>query len=342
RAKRPLIWAGGGSVHAAPALTALAEVWGAGVLTGAAGRGAISEDHPLCLGNFAVSEELTGLLKRADCLLTVGSHLRSNETNNFQLNLPGKHVQIDVDADALGRNYPVTLGICADADVALPALLDALGEPRSAARWADEVAEAAAAARAAHRADIGAYAAICDSMRAHLTREAPIVRDVTIPGSSWGNRLLEIYAPTSNIFAAGGGIGQGLGHAIGAGVGRADEPVLAIIGDGGLAVHLGELSTLAAEQPRVIVALFNDNGYGVLRHMQQAKDSEHRGVDLHTPDFELLARSMGLPHARVGDADAFDRAMAEAVARRGPSLIEITVPDLEPQPKPFVPPVNVP
>lgn len=345
QASRPLIWAGGGARRVGPALTDFAEAWGAGVLSGANGRGSVPEDHPLCIGNFAITDELRGLVEQSDCLLTVGSHLRGHETQNFELPLPSAHVQIDLDPDAIGRNYPVTVGLNADATHAIPALLEALAEaggPSTQDGWTEQVRTAAEAARAAHRTDIGAYAAICDAMRTRLPREAPLVRDVTIPGSSWGNRLLEVYDPRTNVFAAGGGIGQGLAMAIGAGVAVPDVPVLAMVGDGGLAVHLGELATLAGERPRVVLVVFNDAGYGVLRHMQEERGADPRAVDLHTPDVEKLAAAFDLPHAEVGDPDAFDAALATALRRTGPSVIEIDVPALDPQPAPFVPPVNVP
>lgn len=341
-AARPLIWAGGGARRVGPALTALAQAWGAGVLTGANGRGSVPEDHPLVLGNFAVEEQLADLIADADCLLTVGSHLRAHETMNFQLPLPANHVQIDLDPDAIGRNFPVEVGLLADAAAAVPALLAALGEVATQDDWAERVRAAAEAARASHREDIGAYAQICESMRSRLPRSSPLVRDVTVPGSSWGNRLLPVYDPRTNIHAAGGGIGQGLAMAIGAGVAVPEVPVLAMVGDGGLAVHLGELATLAGEWPHVILTLFNDGGYGVLRNMQQARGAARRGVDLATPDFGLLAKSFGLPHIRVGDAHAFDAALAAAIERSGPSVIEIDVRALRPQPAPLVPPVNVP
>lgn len=343
-ARRPLIWAGGGARRVGPALTRLAETLQAGVLTGANGRGSVAEDHPLCIGNFAATAELDELLHQADCLLTVGSHLRGNETKNFELPLPDQHVQIDLDPAALGRNFPVTVGLQADACRTVPALLDRLTESGvdPDPGWAAQVGAATAAARGGHRKDLGAYAQICDAMRARLPRSAPIVRDVTVPGSSWGNRLLPVYDPQSNIFAAGGGIGQGLAMAIGAGVGRPGTPVLAMVGDGGLAVHLGELATLAEAAAQVILVLFNDGGYGVLRNMQEAKDSPRRGVDLRTPDFALLAASLGLPHVLVRDPASFDDALVGALARPGPGVIEVDVPALDPAPVPFVPPVDVP
>lgn len=342
QAKRPLIWAGGGSRRVGPALTQLAEAWGAGVLTGANGRGAVPEDHSLCVGNFAAEEDLAEVIADADCLLTIGSHLRGNETKNFELPLPANHVQIDLDPEAIGRNYPVSVGLQADARVVVPGVAEELGTVDADKDWPDRIAAGARAVRKSHRKDIGAYAQICDSMRKRLPRRSPIVRDVSTPGSSWGNRLLPIYDPTDNLYAAGGGIGQGLATAIGAAVARPSDPVLLLVGDGGLAVHLGELAVLAAEQPRVIAVVFNDGGYGVLRNMQKARGARKRAVDLATPDFEALAASFGLRHRRVDSAEGFDKALKRAVKKDGPTIIEVMVPKLRPRPADLVPPTNVP
>ncbi|WP_082031219.1 thiamine pyrophosphate-binding protein [Tessaracoccus massiliensis] len=341
-AQRPLIWAGGGARTVGPALTELAERWGAGVLTGANGRGSVPEDHPLCIGNFPTHEALDELLRDADCLLTVGSHLRGNETREFELPLPANHIQIDLDPEALGRNFPIEVGLQADAASAVPALLAELGEHAVDEEWAQRVAEVAATARKDLRKQIGAYAEICDSMRKRLPKGSPIVRDVTIPGSSWGNRLLPIFEPTSNVHAAGGGIGQGLAMAVGAGVARPEVPTLAIVGDGGLAVHLGELAVLANEQPHVVLVIFNDGGYGVLRNLQKARGEKKRGVDLLTPDFGLLAESFGLKHKRVESADDFDQALKKAVKRGGPTVIEVAVKKLRPKPQAMIPAISVP
>ena len=169
-----------------------------------------------------------------------------------------------------------------------------------------------------------------------------IVRDVTVPGSSWGNRLLEVYDARDNVFAAGGGIGQGLAMAIGAGVGRPGDPVLAIVGYGGLAVHQGELAVLTAEAPDVVLVVFNDGGYGVLRNIQRARGVQTRAVDLLTPDFGLLAASVGLRHTKVDSPETFDKVLEKALTRGGPSMIEVDVPALRPQPAPMVPPIQVP
>ena len=93
-----------------------------------------------------------------------------------------------------------------------------------------------------------------------------------------------MYDPRDNVFPRGGGIGQGLGMAIGAAL-AARPATVVLVGDGGLAVHFGELLTLAQERPWLVLLVFNDGGYGVLRNMQDGYGDRRSGVDLVTPDF---------------------------------------------------------
>ncbi|WP_256923090.1 thiamine pyrophosphate-dependent enzyme, partial [Streptomyces albidoflavus] len=197
-------------------------------------------------------------------------------------------------------------------------------------------------ARAALRESIGPHAAVCDAIRAALPRRAVVARDVTIASSSWGNRLLELYDPRDNLFPRGGGIGQGLGMGIGAALADSSRPTLVMAGDGGLAVHLGELLTVAQERPRLTLVVFNDGGYGVLRNMQDAHFGRRSGVDLTTPDFAALAAAVHLPYARIGAADEAHQVLAEAVASDGPVLVEVDLAALGPMKSPFTPPVSLP
>lgn len=342
-ARRPLVWAGGGATRAGDALGVLLEATGAGLLTSNSGRGAVPEDHPRVVGNFATAPAARALLADADLLLTVGTHFRSNETADYALALPAVHLQIDADAAALGRVYPVTHPLHGDAARVLDALTATLpGTPRTEESWPGRVTEVRARVRTALHENIGPQAAVCDALRAALPRRAVVARDVTIPSSSWGNRLLEVHDPRDNVFPRGGGIGQGLGMGIGAALARPDEPTVVIAGDGGLAVHLGELLTLAQERPRLTLIVFNDGGYGVLRNMQDAYAERRSGVDLATPDFAGLATACGLPYARIAAADEAAPVIDRAVAAHGPTLVEVDLAALGPMKTPFTPPVKIP
>lgn len=339
-AERPLVWAGGGATRACAELAELLHATGAGLLTSNSGRGAVPEDHPQVIGNFATTPAARALLADADLLLTIGTHFRSNETADYGLTLPGAHIQIDVDADALGRVYPARHALHGHAPEVLAALLP---HARPAAEgWTRRVAAVREDVRATLHDNIGPQAAICDAIRAALPREAVVARDVTIPSSSWGNRLLEMYDPRDNVFPRGGGIGQGLGMGIGAALARPDAPTVVLAGDGGLAVHLGELLTLAQERPRLTLIVFNDGGYGVLRNMQDRYSERRSGVDLATPDFELLARACGLPYARIAAEDHALPVISHAVASDGPTLVEVDLARLGPMKNPFTPPVKIP
>ncbi|MGZ3099318.1 thiamine pyrophosphate-binding protein [Streptomyces sp. H72] len=339
-ARRPLIWAGGGAGTARDELLALLETTGAGLLTSNSGRGSVPEDHDQVIGNFATTPAARALLADADVLVTVGTHFRSNETADYGLRLPEAHMQIDVDAAALGRVYPAPHALHGDAAAVLPRLTEAA--VRADADWTARVRRVREEVRAALHDGIGPQAAICDALAAALPRGAVVARDVTIPSSSWGNRLLPIHDPRANVFPRGGGIGQGLGMGLGAALARPDEPTVVIAGDGGLAVHLGELLTLAQERPRLTLIVFNDGGYGVLRNMQATYTERRSGVDLFTPDFARLAAACSLPYARIGDASEAAKVIDAAVASDGPTLVEVDLAALGPMKNPFTPPVKIP
>lgn len=343
-ARRPLVWAGGGVRGAGPALAALLEEWDAGLLTSNSGRGAVPEDEERVVGNFATAPAGRALLAEADVLLSVGTHFRSNETADYTLELPAVHVQIDLDEAALGRVYPVGSALHGDAAPVLGALrarLAALGT-HTAPGWAARVGEARRTARAQLTAGLGPQAAVAEALAAALPRRAVVARDVTIASSSWGNRLLPVHDPRDNVFPRGGGIGQGLGMGIGAALAHPERPTVVMAGDGGLAVHLGELLTLAQERPRLTLLVFNDGGYGVLRNMQDQYFARRSGVDLATPDFAGLAAATGLPYARIATEGEAAPVLEAALAGEGPVLVEVDLHALGPMTRPFTPPVALP
>ncbi len=341
QAHRPLVWAGGGAVRAGSPLRRLVERLGAGLLTSNSGRGAVPEDHELCVGNYATSPAAQALLDESDLRLTIGTHFRSNETSDYRLGVPTAHIQVDLDPAAVGRVYPAKVGVVADAGVFLEAVLERL-PTASDSPWREQVKRTRAQVRARQRAGLGDHAALADALRDALPRNAVVARDVTIASSSWGNRLLEMYDARSNVFPRGGGIGQGLGMGIGAAIGRPDTPTVVIAGDGGLAVHFGELLTLAQERPHLVLLVFNDGGYGVLRNMQDAQGAPRTGVDLVTPDFEQLSSSLGLAYRRVDGPDTARPVLTEAIALGGPVLVEVDLASYGGMPTPFTPPVSVP
>ena len=343
-AQRPLVWAGGGAIGAGNQIDDLLRCTGAGLFTSSAGRGVLPESDDRVIGNFAASPTGAELLSQADLLISIGTHFRSNETRSYRLALPPAHVQIDIDPAAVGRVYPAQVGIVGDATAVLDALVDQLndGESGTGPGWRATVAAARDQCRAQLRRDIGPYAAICDIMSSVLGDRAPRVRDITIPNSSWGNRLLPVADPASNVVPRGGGIGQAVGMAIGAAVARPTEPTMAMLGDGGIAAQLGELATLAQENLPVTLVVFDDGGYGVLRNTQDRHVGRRSGVDLLAPDFASAAAAFDFGYRDVAAPDEFAAAFGAATASGSPEMIRVDCDKLGPMPVPFIPPVEVP
>jgi acetolactate synthase-1/2/3 large subunit len=169
-----------------------------------------------------------------------------------------------------------------------------------------------------------------DSMREALPRDAPIVRDSTVPAYLWGDRLLPVYEPGTSLSSVTSAIGPGLPLAVGAAV-ATGRKTLVIQGDGGFMLHLGEMATAAQYGLPIVICVFNDRGYGVLRSIEAARfEGRQFGVDLATPDFAAVARGMGLMAETVKGVDEFRSAFARAVDAPGPVLLDIDMSSLQP------------
>jgi len=330
-AERPLIWAGGGVVAAGASaeLTALAERLQAPVVTTIEGRGSIAEDHPLAVGAHADHAEVAAVIADADVVLAVGS--RFPQIGGKWVDIPGRLIHLDADSRVIGLNHQPAVELVGDALVGLEALLTAVDGRGAEPAFTKRAQEAAAQARADGRELIGPdHAAIMDAIREALPRTAMIVRDSTIPAYRWADRLLPILAPRTSVKPNSAAIGPGVPLAIGAAVGSG-QPTVVIQGDGGLMLSVGELATVAENGLPMVVCVFNDRGYGVLR-MVEGRNFEGPtfGVDLHTPDFVALGHAMGMDAELVSSAAEFRSAFERAVAGGRPTLLEIDQSKLAP------------
>ncbi|MFI8556471.1 thiamine pyrophosphate-binding protein [Pseudomonas putida] len=328
KAKRPLLWLGGGARHAGKAVRRLMDM-GVGVITSTQGRGVVNEDDERCLGAFSQNRLVENFMQGCDALLIAGSRLRSNETFKYALKLPENTLRIDANPAIEGRSYSSDLFVCGDAALTLDALADRLeGRLQTDPQFLTELKDVRGKARAALVADLGPYAAMVEQLQGLTGRNFTWVRDVTLSNSIWGNRLLDLYHPRAGVHALGGGIGQGLAMGIGAGVAAAEyDPqrrVFALAGDGGFILNLGELATLVQEKANVVILLMNDQRYGVIRNIQDAiYGARHAYVELHTPDYTQLAESMGIRHGLVRDLKDFGDVVQDALSQPGPFLLEV-------------------
>ena len=323
-AKRPLLWLGGGARGASVPVRALAKL-GWGVVTSAAGRGILPEDDAASLGSYTTSPPVEALYRTCDAMVVVGSRLRGNETLRWNVKLPEKLYQIDADPTMRDRSYPVRRFVTGEAATALTELVELLGnDMKIDPAFGADIASARAKANDDLRRTLGPYEDVVHALGAWMPADALWVRDVTVSNSTWGNRYLPLRGPRDGVHAIGGGIVQGLPMAIGAALAAPGRKTVALAGDGGLQLSFGEFVTLVQEDADVLLIVMNDGGYGVIRNIQDDKfGGRHYLADLHTPDFQAFAASIGLASARAGDMASFNAALAALGNRKGPALLEV-------------------
>ncbi len=331
KAQRPLIWAGGGAAEAGEALTALVQRLGAGLLTTDSGRGIVSEDNELVIGNFVPEPAVFELLADADLLLSIGTHFDSQDHEQHHFELPTPHIQIDIDADALGRSHPIDIGLVGRARSALDAinsLLDNVASnetPDSPANgtWASRIKEVRHGVRSNLTEHLDGYAEICRSLRRRLPRQSVLARDAAIPSLQWANRLFPVYSRETNVFPASQGTGHGLAMALGAACARTDVPTTALLGERSLSAQLGELAALVETNAWCVVVLFTGSGRAARGDAGKKNGVGSVDVKMKTPDFELISRSFNIPFWRVQTTESFDGALTQALNVRGAAIIEV-------------------
>ncbi len=341
-ARRPMLWLGGGARRAAAEARALAGL-GFGIVTSIQGRGIVAEGGPMSLGAWNFQPPVEAFYATCDAMLVVGSRLRGNETLKYRLALPRSLYRIDADPRADGRSFANDIFVCGDAARTMAGLAARLGGRMAVdpALGAD-LAAAREAAEAALRQTLGPYERLMDDLQAAVPEDFVWVRDITLSNSTWGNRAPRLSGPRDGVHALGGGIGQALPMAIGAALAAPGRKTVALAGDGGLSLSLGEMSTLVQERADVALIVMNDGGYGVIRNIQ---DRSFGGRNLYTdialPDLAALAGGLGLPFRRVGDTHGMRAALDWAIAEDGPAMVEIDMTAIGPFAAPFAgPPVR--
>jgi acetolactate synthase-1/2/3 large subunit len=331
-AERPVIWAGGGVniSGAGQELTAFAERLGAPVVTTIEGRGSISETHPLSLGFRTDRVSGMEIFEEADAVLAVGTRFQNYATRVWSLPMPEKLVHVDVDPEVIGRNYPAAVAVVSDAKLGLEGLLKRVKEGNVDRQFVDRCLKIRASDEQAVREEIGSdHSQIVSIIRQLLPEDSPIVRDSTVPNYTWGNRLLPIVRSRTSVRPAAVAIGPGLPLGMGAAIGSGNHTLI-VQGDGGLQLSIGELSACAEHQIPVIVLVFNDSGYNILRIIQDNVLGRKHGTELPTVDFVKVAEGMGVDAERVDGLEQFEPALARALERQGPTLLDIDMNVLAP------------
>jgi acetolactate synthase-1/2/3 large subunit len=350
-AARVAIVAGEGALAsgAGPELLALAEALAAPVATSLGGRGLIPTRHFLSAGvpGFYSAPPTNQIVHRADLVLFVGCDTGDLMTNTWRTPaLSTPVVQIDIDAEELGRSYPNTLGLMGDPKATLAKLVEAVGRPqrdRGYAEWAARLVGDWRTAMAPHLASNETpirVERLCAEITAALPEDGILVADTGYSGI-WTGTCIDLNGAGQSYLRAAGSLGWSFPASLGAKLAAPDRKVLCFSGDGAFYYHLPELETARRRGIATVTVINNNSGFGQswpdLLDMQGATPGHPEQIVRFGPtDFAAVARAFGVQGMRVEQAAEVGPALRRALEMEEPVVVDVVTNIMPRAPEPWV------
>ncbi|HVC33910.1 MAG TPA: biosynthetic-type acetolactate synthase large subunit [Chloroflexota bacterium] len=332
QSQRPLLLAGHGVIisKAYDELKALAEKAHVPVITTLHGVSCFAESHELSFGMTGMHG--AGYANKAtnecDLLIAIGMRFDDRVTGKVASFAPrAKVIHVDIDPAEIGKNVKVTVPIVGDCRNVLTSLVREVKAARHE-EWVAQLAE--------WRREMP-MTAIRDTDRLlpqHVIRElydatggkALVVCDVG-QHQMWAAQLYWYDVPNSFFSSGGlGSMGYCLAASMGVKLGRPDETVWAVAGDGGFQVTMQELGTIVQDNIPVKIAIVNNGYLGMVRQWQQFfYERRYSASPISGPDFVKLGEAYGIPSLRVTHRDQLKSAVQQAMDTDGPFLIDFVV-----------------
>ena len=327
----PIRWTG--------ALQAFAEAARIPVAHTMSGKGAIACTHPLSAGLFGRYDRIAnGLIAESDCLLVIGCKLGEIATKRYTVPEPGKFmIHLDCVAEEIGRTYMPTSPLWGDARAGIADLQAAITETPPAAReaWCDRVSRRMAEWRDMARERLESsevpisMGRLMGELNTVLPEDAVLIADGGF-AAHWGGLLYDAKRPGRGFVPDRGfaSIGYGLPGAIGAKLAVPDRPVVALTGDGGFNMVLGELETARRLKLAVTIIVVNNAASGYVKALQHLMYGEgaYQSSDLAETDYARVAEALGCRGIRVEQPGDLAGALRKALGERDrPTVLDVVV-----------------
>lgn len=345
QARRPVLVCGGGAVSsgASAEVATMADALGVPILVTPAGRGIISEDHPLFAGSVGLyrTEFPRQVYQEADLLITLGSRMEEFQSGVWHYFPEGaRFIQIDIDAGELGRNWIPDIAIQSDASLALDSLLRGAQE-RGMRADEDRVNRL----RQGRQAAIQVMLDDVDDDRVPVRGKRVVQAINRVFGEktilvleNGGQDLWAYYWPYYQVHDVGGivppaeqtAMGLGVCGAIAAKLARPDWQVVCTTGDGAFQMAMHELPTAVQERAPVTWVVFNDGALGWPRWTQRTALEGRVIATEFSASIDLVAvgKAAGCWATRVAEPGELDAALTEArhANERGlPAVVDVAV-----------------
>jgi len=334
-AKKPVIYAGTGVIRseAEEELKDLTELTNIPVVTSAAAKGVISDEHPNSLGSALTGEgQIKNYLESCDLIIILGSR--------FAIRYPAaedtKKIQVEIDKSEIGKFHDDVLPVIGDAKVSINKIsqgIKAMGgtnfnSPTEDIKKIRKILDSGIEG-------LHPQHEILNSLREGMPRETISVWDMTQLGY-YSRAAFKTYN-TSSYFDSGysGNLGWAFPTAIGAKVAKPNSPVVSVSGDGGFMYNVQELSTAVKYGINLVAVIFNDGYYGNVRRDLELDWGGDYETSFVNPDFAKMAETYGAKGISVDDPTKVNEAIEEGLAANKPTLIDVNMIDTNEVPRPF-------
>ncbi len=341
KAERPIIVAGGGAraSGAGKELVALAEALQIPIATSLNGKDVIPGVHPLSVGVVGSysRESANRAVNRADLVCFIGTETGGMTTHFWAVPKIGTPaIQIDIEPESLGRNYPLQASVLGDAKSVLARMLGQIDKSSAVKRepWIKEIAQLRADWYAKHDKDLKSDAVpinparICHELSQHVPDDAIVVVDTGHAGM-WMGGMYDLRKASQSYMRSAGHLGWAFPAGIGAKAACPERPVVTFTGDAGFWYHIAEVET-AVRWKLNSITVVNNNGGGnqSKRGFDRAYGGQQteRGRELWTynpMNFAKLAEDMGALGIRVEKPADIAPALARALAANRPAVIDV-------------------
>ncbi len=340
-AERPVIVAGGGvrASNAQADAVALAEALQIPVATSLNGKDTIPGAHPLSVGVVGSysRESANRVVGRADLVCFIGSEAGGMTTHFWAVPPIGTPtVQIDINPEVLGRNYPLLAAVNGDAKATLARMLAAADRTTASKRkgWIEETRAICAEWREKYASLMASDALpirperLCAELTRNVPDDAIVVVDTGHAGM-WMGGMFDLTSPRQSYMRSAGHLGWAFPAGLGAKCACPERPVVTFTGDAGLWYHIGEIETAVRWQINAVTVV-NNNGGG--NQSKRGFDRVYGGTQteggrslwtFNKTNFARIAEDMGALGIRVESAAAFPAALSQALAAGRPAVIDV-------------------
>ena len=341
KAERPIFVVGGGTraSGAGRELVALAEALQIPVATSLNGKDCIPGVHPLSVGVVGSysRESANRAVNRADLVCFIGTETGGMTTHFWAVPKIGTPaIQIDIEPESLGRNYPLVASVLGDIKSVLVRMLGQIDKSSAVKReaWIKEIAALRAEWAAKYKPLLESDAVpinparICHELTLNVPDNGIVVVDTGHAGM-WMGGMYDLRLPTQNYMRSAGHLGWAFPAGIGAKAACPDRPVVVFTGDAGFWYHIAEIETAVRWKINSVTVVNNNGGgnqskRGFDRAYGGTQTEQGRELWTYNPmNFAKLAEDMGALGIRVEKAADLAPALKQALAANRPAVIDV-------------------